>query len=192
MKKCFAMATIQTRAIISGSRWILAEFAVAMFAAACTVGQAQGDETCLTYVASHSITDIRPYDTEHDRIDDQQLSCQLLTTASLMQEGMARIAAAIMSDDIDALAAMSLPLLFIDKNNAKKEIRTIEEFRDLYGKVFDTQTKNRIASAQLTDLAIARNQGASLDNGWVWYVVADIGGLPRLTTINHSVHAHDQ
>jgi hypothetical protein len=103
---------------------------------------------------------------------------------------MARIAAALRANDIDALATMSLPLLFINDENVKIDIRTIEDLREWYTIIFDEPTRRKLIDAEMGDLSIARNEGASLGNGWVWYVVAEIGGPARLSTINHSVLSH--
>jgi hypothetical protein len=184
------MATIQTRAISQSRIHFFAKFAVVMLVSACSADSRQGREDCLKFVEDSSTTEVEAYDIGHDFIDGQYLSCQLLTTASQMHQGMAQIATALQANDIDALARMSLPLLFINQEDVKIEIRTIDDLREWYSVVFDKQTRERIIHAQLDDLSITRNEGASLGNGWVWYVVSEIGGLARLSTINHSVHAH--
>jgi hypothetical protein len=165
-------------------------FVLVVVISACSVAARNQSEGCLTYVEDRSTTNVEIFDSENDVVDGQHLSCQLLTTASQIRRGMARIAAALRANDIDALATMSLPLLFINDENVKIDIRTIEDLREWYTIIFDEPTRRKLIDAEMGDLSIARNEGASLGNGWVWYVVAEIGGPARLSTINHSVLSH--
>ena len=85
---------------------------------------------------------------------------------------------------LEAMAEVGLPLLYIDGDGKRREIKDRTEVEAVFDEIFDPAMIEVLQKIDLSRMSVAKDQGGFFELGAIWLVVDRDGGRPRLMTVN--------
>lgn len=142
-------------------------------------------EDCLLLVWSNQDERRVDFDRKHDFVEGGAISCATGTSASQFDAAIAALREAAKSGNkARMLEEVGIPLLYIDATGNRREIEEREEVEAVFDEIFDPPMLDRLQQLDLSNMTVAKDQGAFFDLGAIWLVVDEDGGRPRLMTVN--------
>ncbi len=144
---------------------------------------APGD--CLLLVWSSQKERNPPFDRDHDFVEGGAISCATGTSASQFDVAISTLRDAARSGDkARLLREVGLPLLYIDGEGKRREIKDRTEVEAVFDEIFDPAMIEVLQKIDLSRMSVAKDQGGFFELGAIWLVVDRDGGRPRLMTVN--------
>ena len=82
------------------------------------------------------------------------------------------------------LEQLGLPLLYIDGEGKRREIKDRTEVEAVFDEIFDPAMIEVLQKIDISRMSVAKDQGGFFELGAIWLVVDRDGGRPRLMTVN--------
>lgn len=144
---------------------------------------APGD--CLLLVWSSQKERNPQFDRDHDFVEGGAISCATGTSASQFDVAISTLRDAARSGDkARLLREVGLPLLYIDSDGKRREIKDRTEVEAVFDEIFDPAMIEVLQKLDLSRMSVAKDQGGFFELGAIWLVVDRDGGRPRLMTVN--------
>ena len=144
---------------------------------------APGD--CLLLVWSSQKERNPQFDRDHDFVEGGAISCATGTSASQFDVAISTLRDAARSGDkARLLCEVGLPLLYIDGDGKRREIKDRTEVEAVFDEIFDPAMIEVLQKIDLSRMSVAKDQGGFFELGAIWLVVDRDGGRPRLMTVN--------
>ena len=144
---------------------------------------ASGD--CLLLVWSSQKERNPQFDRDHDFVEGGAISCATGTSASQFDVAISTLRDAARSGDkARLLREVGLPLLYIDGEGKRREIKDRAEVEAVFDEIFDPAMIEVLQKLDLSRMSVAKDQGGFFELGAIWLVVDRDGGRPRLMTVN--------
>lgn len=144
---------------------------------------APGD--CLLLVWSSQKERNPQFDRDHDFVEGGAISCATGTSASQFDVAISTLRDAARSGDkARLLREVGLPLLYIDGDGKRREIKDRAEVEAVFDEIFDPAMIEVLQKLDLSRMSVAKDQGGFFELGAIWLVVDRDGGRPRLMTVN--------
>jgi hypothetical protein len=144
---------------------------------------APGD--CLLLVWSSQKERNPQFDRDHDFVEGGAISCATGTSASQFDVAISTLRDAARSGDkARLLREVGLPLLYIDGEGKRREIKDRTEVEAVFDEIFDPAMIEVLQKIDLSRMSVAKDQGGFFELGAIWLVVDRDGGRPRLMTVN--------
>ena len=144
---------------------------------------APGD--CLLLVWSSQKERNPQFDRDHDFVEGGAISCATGTSASQFDVAISTLRDAARSGDkARLLREVGLPLLYIDGDGKRREIKDRTEVEAVFDEIFDPAMIEVLQKIDLSRMSVAKDQGGFFELGAIWLVVDRDGGRPRLMTVN--------
>ena len=144
---------------------------------------APGD--CLLLVWSSQKERNPQFDRDHDFVEGGAISCATGTSASQFDVAISTLRDAARSGDkARLLREVGLPLLYIDGEGKRREIKDRAEVEAVFDEIFDPAMIEVLQKLDLSRMSVAKDQGGFFELGAIWLVVDRDGGRPRLMTVN--------
>ena len=144
---------------------------------------ASGD--CLLLVWSSQKERNPQFDRDHDFVEGGAISCATGTSASQFDVAISTLRDAARSGDkARLLCEVGLPLLYIDGDGKRREIKDRTEVEAVFDEIFDPAMIEVLQKIDLSRMSVAKDQGGFFELGAIWLVVDRDGGRPRLMTVN--------
>ena len=144
---------------------------------------ASGD--CLLLVWSSQKERNPQFDRDHDFVEGGAISCATGTSASQFDVAISTLRDAARSGDkARLLREVGLPLLYIDGDGKRREIKDRTEVEAVFDEIFDPAMIEVLQKIDLSRMSVAKDQGGFFELGAIWLVVDRDGGRPRLMTVN--------
>ncbi len=144
---------------------------------------APGD--CLLLVWSSQKERNPQFDRDHDFVEGGAISCATGTSASQFDVAISTLRDAARSGDkARLLREVGLPLLYIDGDGKRREIKDRTEVEAVFDEIFDPAMIEVLQKLDLSRMSVAKDQGGFFELGAIWLVVDRDGGRPRLMTVN--------
>ena len=144
---------------------------------------APGD--CLLLVWSSQKERNPQFDRDHDFVEGGAISCATGTSASQFDVAISTLRDAARSGDkARLLREVGLPLLYIDGDGKRREIKDRTEVEAVFDEIFDPAMIEVLQKIDLSRMCVAKDQGGFFELGAIWLVVDRDGGRPRLMTVN--------
>lgn len=144
---------------------------------------APGD--CLLLVWSSQKERNPQFDRDHDFVEGGAISCATGTSASQFDVAISTLRDAARSGDkARLLREVGLPLLYIDGEGKRREIKDRAEVEAVFDEIFDPAMIEVLQKIDLSRMSVAKDQGGFFELGAIWLVVDRDGGRPRLMTVN--------
>ena len=144
---------------------------------------APGD--CLLLVWSSQKERNPQFDRDHDFVEGGAISCATGTSASQFDVALSTLRDAARSGDkARLLREVGLPLLYIDGDGKRREIKDRTEVEAVFDEIFDPAMIEVLQKLDLSRMSVAKDQGGFFELGAIWLVVDRDGGRPRLMTVN--------
>ena len=144
---------------------------------------APGD--CLLLVWSSQKERNPQFDRDHDFVEGGAISCATGTSASQFDVAISTLRDAARSGDkARLLREVGLPLLYIDGEGKRREIKDRTEVEAVFDEIFDPAMIEVLQKLDLSRMSVAKDQGGFFELGAIWLVVDRDGGRPRLMTVN--------
>ena len=144
---------------------------------------APGD--CLLLVWSSQKERNPQFDRDHDFVEGGAISCATGTSASQFDVAISTLRDAARSGDkARLLCEVGLPLLYIDGDGKRREIKDRTEVEAVFDEIFDPAMIEVLQKLDLSRMSVAKDQGGFFELGAIWLVVDRDGGRPRLMTVN--------
>ena len=144
---------------------------------------APGD--CLLLVWSSQKERNPQFDRDHDFVEGGAISCATGTSASQFDVAISTLRDAARSGDkARLLREVGLPLLYIDGDGKRRELKDRTEVEAVFDEIFDPAMIEVLQKLDLSRMSVAKDQGGFFELGAIWLVVDRDGGRPRLMTVN--------
>ena len=144
---------------------------------------APGD--CLLLVWSSQKERNPQFDRDHAFVEGGAISCATGTSASQFDVAISTLRDAARSGDkARLLREVGLPLLYIDGEGKRREIKDRTEVEAVFDEIFDPAMIEVLQKLDLSRMSVAKDQGGFFELGAIWLVVDRDGGRPRLMTVN--------
>ena len=144
---------------------------------------APGD--CLLLVWSSQKERNPQFDRDHDFVEGGAISCATGTSASQFDVAISTLRDAARSGDkARLLREVGLPLLYIDGEGRRRDIKDRGEVEAVFDEIFDPAMIELLQKIDLSRMSVAKDQGGLFELGAIWLVVDRDGGRPRLMTVN--------
>ncbi|RDC60239.1 hypothetical protein HME9302_01440 [Alteripontixanthobacter maritimus] len=152
---------------------------------ATNLEQAREVEDCLVVVWDAQADRDEDFDRSNDTANGGAISCATGTSPSQFEAALAAIRAAAQSGDkARILREIGIPLLFIDAEGNRRELTDPQRIEEAFDEVFDEETLGVLRRLELSDMAVAKEQGAFFELGSIWLSVPEPGARPKLVTVN--------
>ena len=146
---------------------------------------ARTQDNCLLVVWQDQDTRDERFDLAHDRASGGAISCATGTSASQFDVAISTLRDAARSGDkARLLREVGLPLLYIDGDGKRREIKDRTEVEAVFDEIFDPAMIEVLQKIDLSRMSVAKDQGGFFELGAIWLVVDRDGGRPRLMTVN--------
>lgn len=146
---------------------------------------ASSPDNCLLLVWQEQELRDEQFDLANDRADGGAISCATGTSASQFAHAFSAIRSAAQARDKAAiLSEIGLPLLYIDGAGKRRELTDPDDVDAAFDEVFDDNVLALLREVDLDALTVVPEEGAFVELGSVWLVVARDGGRPRIVTVN--------
>ena len=140
---------------------------------------------CLLLVWSSQKERNPQFDRDHDFVEGGAISCATGTSASQFDVAISTLRDAARSGDkARLLREVGLPLLYIDGEGKRREIKDRTEVEAVFDEIFDPAMIEVLQKIDLSRMSVAKDQGGFFELGAIWLVVDRDGGRPRLMTVN--------
>lgn len=127
----------------------------------------------------------REFDRENDQARGGAISCATDSTASQFDDAIAAIRLAAQTGNrADLLREVGVPLIYIDAEGERRELRSGSDVDQAFDMVFDAETIALLSRLDLDQMSVSSGQGGDFALGSVWLAVPRQGARPRLVTVN--------
>lgn len=148
------------------------------------IAEPQPDDCLLLVWSNQKERDAR-FDRDHDFVDGGAISCATGTSASQFAAAIRALREAAKSGNkARLLEQLGLPLLYIDAQGERREIKDRAEVDAVFDEIFDPAMLALLQGLDLSRMSVAKDQGGYFELGALWLVVDENGGRPRLMTVN--------
>lgn len=145
-------------------------------------------ENCLLMVWSEQEEPDIEFDRAHDAVKGGAISCATGTSPSQFEAAIAALREAASSGNkARLLEHLGIPLLYITDDGERRELSE-DQVDELFGEVFDARMLDMLQRLDLSQMTVAKDQGAFFELGSLWLVVDD-SGQPRVMTVNRQALA---
>ena len=132
----------------------------------------------------------RDFDRAHDAAAGGAISCATATSATQFVRTIEALRESATNRDRAAvLERAGIPLLFINSDGNREEIRDRVALEAAFDRIFTDRTLERMKTLDLEDLTVVPGKGGFFDLGAIWLVVPETGAEPKLVTLNDQASA---
>jgi len=146
---------------------------------------AEAERDCLLVVWDQQAEPDREFDRANDLVEGGLISCATGTSASQYEATLSTLRAAASDENHDALLGeMGIPLLYIDAEGNRRDLRETELADTSFAEVFSPEMLTLIRRLELADMTVVPEQGGFFELGAIWLSPGEPGGRPRIVTVN--------
>lgn len=146
---------------------------------------AEAERDCLLVVWDKQEEPDREFDRANDLVEGGLISCATGTSASQYEATLATLRAAASGNNPDAmLGELGIPLLYIDADGNRRDLRESELASTTFAEVFSPEMLTLIRGLKLTDMTVVPEQGGFFELGALWLRPGEPGGRPHIVTVN--------
>ncbi|MFB0611062.1 hypothetical protein [Aurantiacibacter poecillastricola] len=151
---------------------------------------AEPERDCLLVVWEQQSAPNRDFDRANDPAEGGLISCATGTTASQYEASLAALRDAATDNDRDRmLRELDIPLLYIDADGNRRDLRETDLADQGFDEVFSPEMLALMRNLDLADMTVVPDQGGFFELGAIWLSPGQPGGRPRLVTVNRQALA---
>ncbi|WP_233548212.1 hypothetical protein [Aurantiacibacter zhengii] len=153
--------------------------------AGTAVVRAGEDRDCLVVVWEQQAAPDREFDRANDLAEGGLISCATGTSASQYEATLSALRDAAARDSREELlGALDVPLLYIDAEGNRRDLRETDFASRDFAEVFSPEMLALMRGLDLGDMTVVPDQGGFFQLGALWLRPGEPGGRPRIVTIN--------
>lgn len=147
--------------------------------------EAASAEDCLLVVWESQPDPDQAFDRTYDTVEGGAISCATGTSPHAYAKAIEAIRTAARSGDRAAmLENVGIPLLYLDGEGKRRELRDPDEIEAVFDEIFDRDMLRMMRDLDLQQMAVENQAGGYFGLGALWLVPEGPGQQPRIVTIN--------
>lgn len=147
--------------------------------------EAANVEDCLLFVWESQPDPDQAFDRTYDTVEGGAISCATGTSPTAYAKAIEAIRTAARSGDRAAmLENVGIPLLYLDGEGKRRELRDPDEIEAVFDEIFDPDMLRMLRDLDLQQMAVENQAGGYFGLGALWLVPEGPGQQPRIVTIN--------
>ena len=144
-----------------------------------------GVDSCLLLVWENQADPDQMFDRANDTVEGGAISCATGTSPTQYAQAIGAIRAAAQSGDRAAmLENVGIPLLYLDADGKRRELRDPAEIEAVFDDIFDPEMLRMMRELDLQEMTVENEAGGYFGLGALWLVPEAPGQQPRIVTIN--------
>ncbi|SMQ58144.1 hypothetical protein SAMN06297468_0119 [Altererythrobacter xiamenensis] len=149
------------------------------------VPETAGVDNCLLLVWENQADPDQMFDRANDTVEGGAISCATGTSPTQYAQAIQAIRVAARSGDRAAmLDNVGIPLLYLDADGKRRELRDPAEIETVFDEIFDPEMLRMMRDLDLQQMAVENQAGGYFGLGALWLVPEGPGQQPRIVTIN--------
>lgn len=150
----------------------------------------EAERDCLLVVWEQQARPDREFDRANDLAEGGLISCTTGTSASQYAATIAALRDAASINDHDALIGeVGIPLLYIDAEGNRRDLRETDLATAGFAEVFSPEMLAAMRELDLSEMTVVPDQGGFFQLGAIWLSPGEPGGRPRVVTVNRQALA---
>lgn len=142
-------------------------------------------EDCLLLVWEKQDSPEVDFDRSNDLVEGGAISCATGTSPSQYQSAIDDLRRAARSNDrAMMLEQVGIPLLYIDAQGGRRELRDPQAVDAVFDEIFDPQMRALLRELDISAMTVEKGSGGFFGLGALWLAPDGPGGKPRIATIN--------